>query len=62
VDDLKVEAKKRSPEFIDFTIDPNLICHYDYTTDITPEQSEALKRIASSKGLVLSIEGPRGPK
>ena len=62
VDNLKVEAKKRSPEFIDFIVTPNLVCHYDYATDIAPEKVEALKRIALSKDLVLSIEGPRGPK
>ena len=62
VDDLKAEAKKRSPEFVDFDIDTNLICHYDYATDISPAASEALKRIALRKNLGLSIEGPRGPK
>ncbi len=62
VDDLKTEAKKGSPEFIDFAIHPNLVCHYDYKKDITPEASETLKRIALRKNLILSIEGPRGPK
>jgi hypothetical protein len=62
VDDLKTEAKKGSPEFIDFAITPNLVCHYDYKKDITPEASETLKRIALRKNLILSIEGPRGPK
>jgi hypothetical protein len=62
VDDLRVEAKKRSPEFIDFIVTPNLVCHYDYATDITPAASDALKQLASAKHLVLSIEGPRGPK
>lgn len=62
VDELKTEARKRSPEFVDFAIHPNLVCHYDYKKDITPEASEALKRIALRKNLTLSIEGPRGPK
>jgi|GEM_PF-2718265 hypothetical protein len=62
VDDLKTEARQRSLEFVDFVVHPDLVCHYDYKKDITPEASEALKRIALRKNLNLSIEGPRGPK
>jgi hypothetical protein len=62
VDELKTEARKRSPEFVDFAIHPNLVCHYDYKKDVTPEASEALKRIALRKNLILTIEGPRGLK
>jgi hypothetical protein len=62
VDDLKADVKKGRDEFIDLNVHPTLICHYDYATDIPPAKSEALKRIASLKHLILNIEGPRGPK
>lgn len=62
VDDLKAELRKGRSEFIDLDVYPAPICHYDNATDITPAASDALKRIASRKGLVLSIEGPHGSK
>lgn len=63
VEDLKTEMKKGRPEFIAIEVYPMLICHYDYSgTNLLPEKSEALKRLALAKHIFLRIEGPNGPQ
>ncbi len=63
VDDLKAEMKKGRSEFIGIEVYPMLICHHDYSaTDLPPEKSEALQRLALAKHIFVRIEGPNSPQ